>query len=329
MESVNMSFSFNRISGDPIFFFRVMKKLHTLFYLTISNFFPAITQSNLSATLKISPNHLYNNNFAKILNMAQFMHRYGCCYIINCAWFHMDNSIYIVLSRQTALFRDLDVTANNLANVNTTGYNNEDVIFTQYIMDAGNRNKMSFADDISTHRNLRDGAMKVTGNALDVAITGHAYFSIETPLGTRYTRAGNFSIDQEGTLVTADGHPVLDDAGQRIQFEPDAGEIKIGEAGNISVGGEEVAVLGLAQFENEQVMERLSSNMYKSDVQPVAAENVRVLHGVLEQSNVDPIMQMTRLISLTRSVAGTAKFIDAAYDLERRGSNTLAKQSNS
>src|SRR5258708_5552303 len=109
----------------------------------------------------------------------------------------MDNSIYVTLSRQLALFRDMDVTANNIANANTTGYNAEHIMFDSFVTkdaNQGDRNPVSFANDVATYRNIENGSMQITGNDLDLAIQGNGYFIVETPLGTRYTRAGNFQV---------------------------------------------------------------------------------------------------------------------------------------
>ena len=241
----------------------------------------------------------------------------------------MDNSIYITLSKQLGLFRDMDVTANNIANATTAGYTSEDMLFTDYLVGDGNKNKMAFSQDISTYRDTRQGALKATGNPLDIAISGKGYFTVETPLGVRYTRAGNFQLDGGGVLVTMDGYPVLDADGQRIQFEEEDREITVGEAGNLTVDGEERGILGVVQFENEQLLERLSSTLFKSEVPGAQAEEgaVRVMHGMLESSNVDPITQMTHMIKVSRSVASTAKFIETMYDLERKASNAYTRQS--
>jgi flagellar basal-body rod protein FlgF len=241
----------------------------------------------------------------------------------------MDNSIYIVLSRQTALFRDLDVTSNNVANTTTTGFKGEKVLFTDYLLDDGNRNKMAFTNDISSLRDTDQGRLQVTENPFDMAISGKGYFVVETPLGNRYTRAGNFQLDAEGTLVTPDGYPVLDDAGQRIILDPESREIVVRQDGVIQVDGEELAVIGVAEFENEQVMERLSSALYKSDVAPQAPTESKVLHGVLEQSNVQPVSEIVHLVDLGRSVASLTRFIDSQYDLQRRASSILARQGSS
>lgn len=239
----------------------------------------------------------------------------------------MDNSVYIALSRQMTLFRDLDVTANNIANADTAGYQSEKTMFTDYLVNDGNRRKMAFSQDIATYHNLDQGSMNVTGNTLDLAIQGDGYFVVETPGGERYTRAGNFQIDPEGTLITPSGYPVLDDAGQRIQFEAEDVDIKIGENGIIMAEGEQRATLGFVEFPNRQEMRRSASTLFESgDQEPEIAVRSRILQGTLEKSNVQPVTELVRLTELSRSTGNSAKFIEVMYDLQRKASNTWTKQ---
>ncbi len=243
----------------------------------------------------------------------------------------MDNSVYITLSRQLALFRDMDVTANNIANTNTTGYASEHILFNSYMTKDVNqkvRNDMAFAYDVSSYHNLEIGAIKATGNPLDLAIASDGFFSVETPLGVRYTRAGNFQLDGSGTLVTADGNPVLSESGQHITFADDAREIKIGEAGNISVNGEEFATIGVFNFANPQLLERLDGSMFRSEVTPDASTDAKVMQGALASANVKPILELTHMINVSRSVANTAKMIETMYDLQRKSANTWAQQAS-
>lgn len=243
----------------------------------------------------------------------------------------MDNSVYITLSRQLALFRDMDVTANNVANANTTGYNAEHLLFNSYLtkdVNQKNRNDMAFAYDISTYHNLENGAIHATGNQLDLAIASEGFFSIETPLGVRYTKAGNFQLDSGGNLVTADGNYVLDDTGQHILFPPEAQDIKIGAAGNISVNGEAFSTIGIYKFSNPQLLERLDGAMFKSEVEPDVEEGAKVVQGALASANVKPILELTHMIDVSRSVANTAKMIETMYDLQRKTANTWAQQAS-
>lgn len=238
----------------------------------------------------------------------------------------MDNPVYITLSRQLALFRDMDVTANNLANVNTSGFQTNHVLFTSYLAQDNGRGKMAFAHDISSYRDLTGGTMRQTENTLDTAISGEGYYTVSTPLGPRYTRQGSFTLDTDGTLVSQQGYPVLDQNGQPITFSQDDKEIVIGEAGNVSVDGEDRATIGVVQFENPHLLQRVGDSLFDTEETPAPATEARVLQGVLENSNVQPVLEMTHMIDLSRGVSSTAKFIEVMYDLQRKTTSTWSQQ---
>jgi flagellar basal-body rod protein FlgF len=242
----------------------------------------------------------------------------------------MDNSIYITLTRQLALFRDMEATANNVANANTTGYAAEHAVFASFMaqdITQGDPNPMSFGYDISTFRDDSEGEFKSTGNDLDIAIHGNGYFTLETPLGLRYTRAGNFRLSPDGTLVTSDGYPVLDSAGQHIVFDEATRTIQVGEAGNIKVNGQDFATLSIAQFDNPKLLERLNSSMFRSNVKPHQSDTARVVQGMLESSNVQPVKELTHMMNVQHNTTDTAQFISIVYELERKAADAWAQQS--
>lgn len=243
----------------------------------------------------------------------------------------MDNGIYIALSRQVALFRDMAVTTNNIANANTTGFQAEKVIFSQYLKKDNNQgsiNNMAFANDVASYRYTKDGSQRATGNDLDVSISGAGYFAVQTPLGTRYTRAGNFQLNAEGTLVTPEGYAVLDNSNQPITFPPDAQEIQIGKAGNINVNGQDFGSIGVALFANPQLLVQTSSGLYKSEIEPQFGdtENIHVTQGMLENANVEPVIELTHMIEVSRAVSSTAKYIEIMYDLQRKTASAWTQQ---
>jgi len=241
----------------------------------------------------------------------------------------MDNGLYVTLTRQLAMFRDMDATANNIANANTTGYTAEHIIFSTYMgkdNNQGDTNPLSFGYDIATYRDTSSGSLKVTGNDLDTAIEGNGFFIVETPLGTRYTRNGNFHLAPDGTLVTSEGYPVLDNANQHIVFDESTRTIQIGEAGNIKANGADFATLGIGEFANPKLLERLNGSLFKSNVTPQAPQNSRVLQGMLESSNVQPVQELTHMVSVQHAVADTAQFVAVMYDLERKTSDAWAQQ---
>jgi flagellar basal-body rod protein FlgF len=230
-----------------------------------------------------------------------------------------------------ALFRDMATTTNNIANANTTGFQAEKMIFSELLKkdnNLGDRNNMAFANDVSSYRYVQDGSRRVTGNPLDVAIEGSGYFMVDTPLGTRYTRGGNFSMNANGTLITPEGFAVLDSSGQHIEFAPDAQDIQIGQAGNISVDGADFGIIGVAQFENPQLLVQTAGGLFKSEIEPTIGneDTVKMSQGTLENANVQPIIEMTHMIDVSRSVASTAKYIETIYDLQRKTTNAWTQQ---
>src|SRR6186713_252066 len=149
----------------------------------------------------------------------------------------MENAALVGLSRQIALQRELDVVANNIANMNTTGYKADNVVFHEHLMPAaranqfrGNDRAVSFVQDRATWLDLSQGAIKQTGNPLDVAVSGDAYLVLQTPKGERYTRNGAFQISATGQLVNSEGMAVMGQGGP-IVFQPDDHSISIGNDG--------------------------------------------------------------------------------------------------
>jgi flagellar basal-body rod protein FlgF len=237
----------------------------------------------------------------------------------------MDNSIYVALSRQTALFRDLDITANNIANVNTTGFQAEKLVFDDFLVDGGNHEKIAFTRDPMSYRDTRNGRVTQTGNTFDLAINGPGYFQIQTPLGTRYTKAGNFQINPAGELVTVDGYQVLGGDGAAVSIPAGTVSIDINGAGQIGSNGNQLGAVGVFEFANEQKLDRVGDTMFKTDEPPLEAVKSRVMQGYVEDSNVNGVTEMVRLLQLQRSVGSTAKFIEVMYDLQRKTSSTYTQ----
>ncbi len=238
----------------------------------------------------------------------------------------MDTGIYIALSKEVGTLRDMDVTSNNIANMTTTGYESDNLLFTDFLTSTTpQENNVAFANDVSTYRNTAQGTMQSTGGTLDAAIEGAGYFVVQTPLGIRYTRNGNFKIGPDGNLVTSDGYAVLDDSNQPVTFDTIDRVIQIREDGTVNVDQTDRATLKIVDFDNPQLMHRLGNTLYSSDVPSKPAQNFRVLSGMLERSNVQPVTELTHMMYLSRSIASTINFITTMHTLERKASDTLAK----
>ena len=237
----------------------------------------------------------------------------------------MDNSIYIALSKQSGAERQLEVIANNIANSSTSGYKGEAMVFSQYLQNGG-RGKDAYANDIGTVRDNSQGTLERTGNPLDVAIQGEGYFGIQTPQGERYTRAGNFAVNSNGELVTSEGYQVTDQAGQAITFQPEDQKITIFADGRMEVDGEERNTIGVYTFENPSSLKKAGGNLLSSDQPGTITDEPRIAQGMLENSNVNPIVEMTKMLEVQRDYDRTAKFINSIYDLQETTIRTVGKE---
>jgi flagellar basal-body rod protein FlgF len=239
----------------------------------------------------------------------------------------METTNYIALSRQAGLRRELNLVANNMANLNTPAYQGESMMFVEYLADTqhGKTGEMSFVQDLSTVRDLTEGPMKRTENPLDLAISGRGYFTIQTEDGPRYTRNGAFQLNDQGEIVNKANQPLVDANGNPIQVPGDAQSIEIGEDGTIATEFGPIARLEPVAFENEQLLNKRANGLYEAREEQAAepAEDARVLQGMIEGSNVEGVVEMTRLIDLSRSYASANKFTESEHERILRAVRTL------
>jgi flagellar basal-body rod protein FlgF len=245
----------------------------------------------------------------------------------------MENALLIGLSRQMSLRRELEVVSNNIANLNTTGFKADTAVFEAFVMPGASHDgfkhgdrKMSFVQDRSTSHDMSQGPIKPTGNPLDIAIDGKAFFVVQTPNGERYTRNGAFQINPAGELVTSEGHRVMSDGGA-IQFQTNDKEITVSRDGTISVPDGLRGKLRLVTFENAQRLQKDGSSAFKAPdgVQPAAAEYPHVIQHAIEQSNVKSVLEMTRMIEVTRHYTQVASLIQNHGDIRRSAIERLAE----
>ena len=244
----------------------------------------------------------------------------------------LDNSTYVALSRQMTLRRQLDIVANNIANADTTGFKSE-ALLTAVEQRAPAKSAQiphatRFVLDSGVTRNFSQGGLQETGNDLDVAIEGDAFFTIQTPEGERYTRDGRFKLDTAGKLVTQAGEPVLAEGGAEITLRRDGSAPAIGQDGTVSQDGERVGRLGVVRFDNLAALSKTGEGRYLADgVAPVPAPDVQVRQGMLETSNVKPVLEVVNLIEVSRAYERVTRMIDQTQDLSRRAVDRLGKAS--
>jgi len=212
----------------------------------------------------------------------------------------LDSTGYITLTRQSGLMREMQVVANNIANAATTGFRQEGIVFSEYVQSIQGGGSLSMGNGNARQTSLVQGALSETGGTYDFAIEGDGFFLIETPNGERLTRAGSFTPNGEGDLVTHEGYPVLDAGGAPIFVPPDAQTISVGTDGTISADGNLVGQIAIVQPNEPTMMVRESGVMFRADEGFEPSETARVLQGFAEASNVDPISQLARMIEVQR-----------------------------
>ena len=249
----------------------------------------------------------------------------------------MENTLLVGLSRQTILERQLDVVANNVANVNTTGYKADSSLFEEFLASGahednfvGGDRRISYVQDRGTFRDFAQGAMEQTKNPLDVAISGSAFLAVQTPAGERYTRDGGLQLNNQGQLVTIAGNPVLGTSGP-IVFQPTDHDINISPDGTITVVEGNTRTdsirgkLRLVSFADAQKLLKEGLNLYaagEGSAQPDLKSTIQ--QGFIEKSNVNAVAEMSRMIEVTRAYTQISTLLQQQSDLHKTAIQQLA-----
>lgn len=241
----------------------------------------------------------------------------------------MENALYVGLSRQVVLQAQMDMVANNVANVDTPGYRAQNLLFNEYVTDPkGQGPAYSMVYDYGQYTSAAPGPVQVTGGKLDVALSGPGFFEIATPQGPRYTRGGAFTLSANGTIVTASGETVSAGGGSGITLPANAKEIIIDEKGNVSTEDGAVGRLSIVEFASTDALVREGNGLYRAPagVAPAPGENTRALQGAIEGSNVQAVTEMTRMINILRDYQSLQRMIQNKHDLERNAIQRLTNR---
>lgn len=244
----------------------------------------------------------------------------------------MDNTKYIALSRQMALWKQMDIVSNNMANMNTSGYKQDDAVFSSYLVKTKNAEGFGqvpvyFTQDFGMYKDFKEGTIVHTGNTFDMALQGDAFFAIETPTGEKYTRKGQFTLNQDGMLVTTEGYPVMSDNNEPFFIAPGETEISVGETGEIYTENGTIGRIKTVAFADNQKLLKVADTMFENvpgNMVQAVGNDVKILQGSVEKSNVEPISEMTKMIKLQRSYEMVQSMIDEEHD---RISNTITAYS--
>jgi flagellar basal-body rod protein FlgF len=240
----------------------------------------------------------------------------------------MQDGLYVALSSQIALEKRLNTIADNVANASTIGFRATGVKFEE-VFNGLSSEATSFASSGDTFLANVKGSMRETGNPFDFAIQGDAWFGIETPAGTVMTRDGRFTLTDNGQLVTIEGYAVLDAGGAPIQLDPRNGPPDAGADGVLRQGDQLVGALGLFNFEPGANFVRFGNSGIVPSTQPepvVDRLDVGVAQGFLEQSNVNPVLEMTRLIMVQRAFENSATLTRSTEETLDKAIETLGSK---
>jgi flagellar basal-body rod protein FlgF len=252
----------------------------------------------------------------------------------------MENALLVGLSRQMALRHDLDVVANNIANIDTTGFKADNALFTEYLMPkasdgnfTGSDRRLDFVADRGSWIDFSQGALQHTGNPLDVAVEGNAYLAVQTPRGVRYTRNGALLTNANGELVTDEGYPVLGENGP-ITFQANDHDVIISPTGIITVreGNSNTdsprGTLQLVSFAQQNQLQKDGGSTFMAPpgVTPTAPPlGTRVVQGAVEKSNVNAVAEISRMIEITQSYNDIANVLQQQGDQRRNALTQLSQ----
>ena len=246
----------------------------------------------------------------------------------------MDNALLISLSHQIASYRSMDVIANNIANVSTPAFQREEPTFQEYVSRVppaegqSGTQSLSFVQDSGIVRDLSEGRMENTGAPFDLAIHGKGYFVVQTPTGERYTRAGHFTLNDGGQLVTSNGDAVQGDGGP-ITITPDDGEVHIAADGTISGKNGQIGRVRVVDFANPRALQKEGNSLYNANGQTTAsADNFQLQSGMIETSNVEPVVEISHMIEVMRAYEATATLTQSQEDLMRQAIDKLGSMPN-
>jgi flagellar basal-body rod protein FlgF len=213
----------------------------------------------------------------------------------------MDNALYyLALNRQVGLKAEMDTIANNIANLSTSGFRKEQLIFSEFVRSVGEGESVSLADLGARFASELAGTLQMTGAELDLAIDGEGFFMIDGAEGPLLTRAGGFQRSSEGFLVTPNGESVLDEGQAPIFLPPDASAISVASDGTVSADGLEIARIGVVTAPAES-LSRVGNTAFVSSEPVVAVPDPRVTQGALEGSNVVAVDEIARMIAVSRA----------------------------
>lgn len=238
----------------------------------------------------------------------------------------MDNAGYTTLTRQAGLLREMQTVANNLANISTTGFRKEGIIFAEHVKALdGEQSSLSMATGNVRLTMQQQGTLTQTNGSFDFAIEGEGFFMIETPDGEKLTRAGSFTPNGEGELVTPDGYRLLDGGGSPIFIPPDARSISVSADGTLSADGLPQTQISLFMPADPTDLARQNGVRFQVAGEVVPIEGSSIVQGFVEDSNVNPVIEIARMIEVQHAYELGQSFMDKEDERIRGVLSTLGR----
>lgn len=241
----------------------------------------------------------------------------------------METATYIGLSYQAGLERKLDVVANNVANLSTPGFKSQQVMFDQYLNNPkGEEKPYVSVNDFGQYMDTSPGTYAQTARPLDVAIEGDGYFGVITGQGVKYTRAGSFSLNSVGEIVTLNGQRVADEGGAPITVPANTNKITIAADGVVYADDNGVGTLLVAEFANPQNMKPIGNSLFDTTEAPLPPTNSQVRQGMLEGSNVNGVSEMANMMEILRNYQSVQRMMQSEGDRMRSSIQRLSGRGN-
>jgi flagellar basal-body rod protein FlgF len=246
----------------------------------------------------------------------------------------MELPTYVALSRLAAQQRAMDVTATNLANASTPGFKASRVMFSDWLSSQtgtnapGGERSIAFTQDRATYRDQTAGTLQHTENPLDLAISGDGYFTVSTARGPRLTRSGRFGPLPDGSLGDSEGNSVLDSAGQKIRLTPNDTQITITADGSISSESGTLGRIGVVKPADANRLTAEGGRTLRADTATSAVATPKVVQGAVEDSNVQPIIETTRMMADLRSFQFTSQFLEAEAQRMQTAIDKITQRTN-
>jgi len=246
----------------------------------------------------------------------------------------MDNSINIALSRLATQQRAMDIVAGNLANISSPGYRAERLVFADWLTDepsgavARGDRQIAFTQARATYRDRTAGTMTQTGNPLDLALVGEGFFNVQTPNGNRLTRAGRFTLRNDGTITDESDHPLLDVNGNPMRVSTADTHLTIKADGTLSSENGTLGQIAVVAPNDPNRITAEGSRLFRADVPTAPVAKPKIVQGAVEDSNVQPISEVTRMISTERDFQFVTQYVQAEAQRKQNAINKLAAPAN-